>query len=62
MRIVATAPLFAWQTLEDSPSLKTIREFLALVPDGRLLNALRQWRGRGRPPSPKEGGKWSRNW
>lgn len=52
MRIVATAPLFAWQAIEDSPSLKTIREFLALVPDGRLLEALRQWRGRGRDDYP----------
>jgi hypothetical protein len=28
MRIVATAALFAWQALEDSPSLRTIRELL----------------------------------
>ena len=52
MRIVETAPLFAWEALEDCPSLKTIRELLALVPDTRLLEALRQWRGRGRDDYP----------
>lgn len=48
MRITTTQPLFAWECLEDSPSLRTIREFLAAVPDSRLLNALYHWRGRGR--------------
>jgi hypothetical protein len=50
MRIVATAALFAWQALEDSPSLRTIRELLAVIPDARLLERLRQWRGRGDYP------------
>ena len=37
MRIAITKPLFAWDSLQDSPSLKTIREFLEVVPDGKLL-------------------------
>ncbi len=52
MRIAITAPLFAWVALEDSPSLVTIREFLAAVPDARLLESLRNWRGRGRDDYP----------
>ena len=52
MIIDRTKPLFAWDRLEDSPSLKTIREFLAAVPDGRLLEGLRAWRGRGRNDYP----------
>ena len=48
MRIAWTAPLFAWEALEDSPSLHTLREFLACVPDGKLLAALHRWRGHGR--------------
>ena len=27
MRITTTQPLFAWECLDDSPSLRTIREF-----------------------------------
>ncbi len=52
MRITTTQPLFAWECLEDSPSLRTIRELLAAVPDARLLYALHQWRGRGRDDYP----------
>ena len=52
MRIAMTAPLFAWAELEDSPSLKTIREFLAAIPDGKLLAALHAWRGKGRDDYP----------
>ena len=52
MRIAITKPLFAWDCLEDSPSLKTVRDFLATVPDGPLLHSLRQWRGRGRDDYP----------
>lgn len=44
--------LFAWDELEDSPSLRTIREFLRAIPDGRLLEGLRQARGRGRDDYP----------
>ena len=48
MLIHATQPLFAWDCLEDSPSLATIRELLAAVPDGALLLSLRNARGKGR--------------
>jgi len=52
MWIPAAKPLFAWDCLEDSPSLKTIRTFLAALPDGPLLAALRRWRGKGRREYP----------
>jgi len=52
MRIQLTKPLFAWECLEDSPSLKTVRQFLEAIPDGALLEGLRQWRGRGRNDYP----------
>ncbi len=52
MRITTTQPLFAWECLDDSPSLRTIREFLGTVPDAKLLNALHRWRGRGRDDYP----------
>ena len=52
MYIPVTKPLFAWDCLEDSPSLRTLREFLQAVPDGRLLEALRHARGRGRDDYP----------
>jgi len=48
MRIPVIKPLFAWDCLEDNPSLRTIRDFLHNLPDTKLLNALRRWRGRGR--------------
>lgn len=48
MRIAVTKPLFAWDCLEDSPTLSTIRLFLRMLPDGKLLAALRRRRGRGR--------------
>ena len=52
MYVHVTKPLFAWDCLEDSPSLKTLSRFLALVPDGKLLESLRQWRGKGRDDYP----------
>lgn len=52
MRVAITAPLFAWEALEDSPSLHTLREFLACVPDGDLLYALQRQRGKGRDDYP----------
>jgi hypothetical protein len=52
MRIAVTKPLFAWDSLEDSPSLSTIRQLLASLPDGRLLQGLRDYRGRGRDDYP----------
>jgi len=52
MRIHTTKPLFAWECLEDSPSLTTITEFLRTIPDSRLLEALDKARGRGRNDYP----------
>ena len=52
MRIATTKPLFAWDCLDDSPSLKTIREFLAAIPDEKLLASLRRSRGKGRNEYP----------
>lgn len=52
MRIRATAPLFAWEALDDSPSLATIKAFLAAVPDAALLASLRRARGKGRDDYP----------
>jgi hypothetical protein len=52
MRLTAQQPLFAWEALEDSPSLQTVRAFLQAVPDGPLLAALRAWRGKGRDDYP----------
>ncbi len=54
MEIPVTAPLFAWGSLEDSPSLTTVRRLLACVPDGGLLESLRRHRGRGRNEYPVE--------
>jgi len=52
MRVAMTKPLFAWDCLEDSPSLRTVREFLGSVPDAALLASLRAWRGKGRDDYP----------
>lgn len=52
MRIHVAKPLFAWDCLEDSPSLKTIRDFLASIPDAKLLDGLRTARGKGRDDYP----------
>jgi len=52
MIIAATKPLFAWDCLEDSPSLTTIKALLAAIPDARLLAGLRQARGHGRDDYP----------
>jgi hypothetical protein len=41
-------PLFDWEALEDSPSLQTIKDLLATLPDGKLLDSLRRARGKGR--------------
>ena len=37
MRIHVSKPLFAWDELEDSPTLKTIKQFLETLPDANLL-------------------------
>ena len=52
MRIAITKPLFAWDCLEDSPSLQTTGRFLEAVPDGKLLESLRRARGKGRNDYP----------
>ena len=52
MKIAMSKPLFAWDCLQDSPGLGTIRQFLASIPDGPLLEGLRQHRGRGRNDCP----------
>jgi Transposase DDE domain./Transposase domain (DUF772). len=52
MRIHIRQPLFAWNALEDSPSIRTIRDFLQAVPDHDLLAGLEQQRGRGRDDYP----------
>lgn len=48
MRIQATKPLFAWDCLEDSPTLKTIRQLLEILPDEALIGSMREARGKGR--------------
>ena len=45
-------PLFDWESLEDSPSLQTIKDLLAALPDAKLLDSLRQARGKGRNDYP----------
>jgi len=52
VRIHASKPLFSWESLEDSPSLRAVRELLECVPDTRLLEALRRGRGKGRNDYP----------
>lgn len=54
MRIAITKPLFAWDALEDSPSLKSLRLLLEAIPDPALLESLRQARGKGRDDYPVE--------
>jgi Transposase DDE domain/Transposase domain (DUF772) len=45
-------PLFDWDSLEDRPSLQTIEDLLAALPDARLLESLRNARGKGRNDYP----------
>jgi hypothetical protein len=52
MQLANCQPLFAWDALEDSPSLGTLRRFLAAIPDAPLLDSLRQARGHGRDDHP----------
>ena len=52
MRIHVTKPLFAWDCLEDSPTLKTIKQLLDTLPDEKLLGSLQAARGRGRDDFP----------
>jgi hypothetical protein len=52
MIIHPAKPLFDWGSLEDSPSLQTIKDLLAALPDGKLLDSLRFARGKGRNDYP----------
>jgi len=52
MRIAIQKPLFAWDCLEDHPSLVTLRRLFESIPDGPLLEGLRAYRGRGRNDYP----------
>ena len=52
MSIAIHKPLFAWDCLEDHPSLVTLRRLFESIPDGPLLQGLRTWRGRGRNDYP----------
>lgn len=47
-----TKPLFAWDALEDTPALRTIRSFFETLPDEKVLAGLEQARGRGRNDYP----------
>ena len=52
MWVALAKTLSPWETLEDSPSLKTIGAALKALPDWNLLAALRRYRGRGRDEYP----------
>jgi hypothetical protein len=52
MVIPVAKPLFAWDELEDSPSLHTIKQLLNVLPDAKLLDSLRNARGKGRNDYP----------
>ncbi len=52
MRIEMTKPLFAWDALEDSPTLKTIRQLLEVIPDQPLIESVQTARGKGRDDVP----------
>lgn len=52
MRIEMTKPLFAWDALEDSPTLKTIRQLLDVIPDQPLIESVQTARGKGRDDVP----------
>jgi hypothetical protein len=52
MILQVAKPLFAWDDLEDSPSLQTIKDLIATLPDAKLLESLRAARGKGRDDYP----------
>jgi hypothetical protein len=52
MKIAVAKPLFAWDALEDSPSLQTLRTFLEAIPDAPLIESLQRARGKGRDDYP----------
>jgi hypothetical protein len=54
VKIAVAKPLFAWDALEDSPSLQSLRVLLEAIPDQALLEGLRASRGKGRDDYPVE--------
>ncbi len=42
----------AWETLEDGPTIRTIRKLLEVIPNERLLASLAKGRGCGRSDLP----------
>lgn len=52
MKIHITKPLFAWDCLETTPVLETVKNFFEALPDGKLLDALHNHRGHGRDDYP----------
>jgi hypothetical protein len=54
MHLYTTDSLFPWEKLPDSPDLKVLRFLLDMLPDERLLAALRSYRGKGRNDYPMQ--------
>lgn len=52
MRVHWSKPLFAWEDLDDSPSLADVKQLLDSLPDADLLESLRVARGKGRNDYP----------
>ena len=52
MKIHISKPLFAWECLEDSPTIETIRQLLEAIPDQDLIASLEAARGKGRDDYP----------
>src|SRR5262249_21779677 len=52
MQLANCQPLFPWDALDDSPSLATLKRFLAAIPDAPLLDSLPQARGHSRDDHP----------
>ncbi|GIW92840.1 MAG: hypothetical protein KatS3mg110_0881 [Pirellulaceae bacterium] len=54
MQIPNLRPLFAWDTLEDSPTIRTLREFLTSIPDEEVSRISGEIPGQGaeRLPGP----------
>jgi Transposase DDE domain/Transposase domain (DUF772) len=52
MKIHIAKPLFAWDALEESPTLTCLRTVLESIPDAALLESLRLARGKGRDDYP----------
>ena len=41
MHILQTQSLFAWEALDDSPSINTLRQLLAVIPNQALLKTVK---------------------